>query len=425
MTGDLEEEVKMKPNTHPQKGQALILIVLAIVGLIGLVALAIDGGNAFSDRRHAQNAADTAALAAALAKVHQQDWATAGLGRAATNDYTNDGVRSTVTVNNPPGAGCDGSVPNPVNLAADPDDTIGYYIQVIIHSNVHTYFAPVVGIDQVHNCVEAIARGKPAVVKPIHFGNAMISLDPSSCSAFWSHGNSTALILGSGVFVNSNCPNNAFQQSGSSIVASSTICVVGGATYNIGAVAPAPQTHCGDPIPYPPEYLWPQVTCSTNATKTGSVITPGNIPGSWIGGTVTLQPGTYCINGDVKINAGNNITGVGVLLYLSNGGLSINGGATVNISAQTSGSFAGLLLYLPITNTNPIVLNGNSNSAFTGTILAPGSEIQVNGTGSAYGYHCQFIGKTVDMSGNNALTITYYDNENYDITLPPSIDLVR
>ena len=415
----------MNHTAYHQKGQSLILIVLAIVGLIGLVALAVDGGNAFSDRRHAQNAADTAALAAALAKVHQQDWTTAGLGRAASNAYFNDGVRSTVTVNNPPGAGCDGSVPNPVNLAADPDDKINYYIQVIIHSNVNTYFAPVVGIDQVHNCVEAIARAKPAVVKPIHFGNAMVSLDPNSCSAFWSHGNSTALILGGGIFVNSNCAANAFQQSGSSIVVSSTICVVGGATYNGDDVAPPPQTNCSDPIPYPPEYLWPQVTCSTNATKAGSVITPGNIPGSWIGGTVTLQPGTYCINGDVKINAGNNITGTGVLLYLSNGGLNINGGATVNISAQTSGDYAGLLIYLPITNTSPIVLNGNSNSGFTGTILAPASQIQVNGTGSAYGYHCQFIGKTVDMSGNNSLIITYYDNENYDITLPPAIELVR
>ncbi len=38
---------------HAEKGQALILIVLAIVGLIGLTALAIDGGNAFMNRRHA------------------------------------------------------------------------------------------------------------------------------------------------------------------------------------------------------------------------------------------------------------------------------------------------------------------------------------------------------------------------------------
>ena len=57
----------MKHSKH-EKGQALILIVLAIFGLVGLTGLTIDGGNAYSDRRHAQNAADAAVLAAALAK---------------------------------------------------------------------------------------------------------------------------------------------------------------------------------------------------------------------------------------------------------------------------------------------------------------------------------------------------------------------
>ena len=58
----------MKPRLQ-ERGQALILIALAAVGLFGFSALAIDGSRVFSDRRHAQNAADTAALAAALARV--------------------------------------------------------------------------------------------------------------------------------------------------------------------------------------------------------------------------------------------------------------------------------------------------------------------------------------------------------------------
>ena len=53
-----------------EKGQAIILIAFGIVAMIGFTALAIDGGRALSDRRHAQNAADTAVLAAALDKVN-------------------------------------------------------------------------------------------------------------------------------------------------------------------------------------------------------------------------------------------------------------------------------------------------------------------------------------------------------------------
>ncbi|KAF0108805.1 MAG: hypothetical protein FD146_691 [Anaerolineaceae bacterium] len=411
-----------------ETGQALILIVLAIVGLIGLTALAVDGGNAFTDRRHAQSAADAAALAAALAKVHEQNWTSAGMARAADNEYTNDGVRSIVTINNPPGAGCDGSVPNPLNLAADPNDRVEYYIQVIIRSNVDTYFAPVVGVEQVHNCVEAIARARPAVTGQIAFGNAMVSLNLHDCRSFWVHGTADTDVTGSGVFVNSDCSSGAFQafdQSGNATLSAPNICVVGGATYGAGDVIPPPQTGCGTQLPYPPEYIWPQPTCSVDGTRNNGILTPGNIPGSWLGADVTLQPGTYCISGNATINANDVVTGVGVLLYFIDGRLHINGGAELNLSAQTTGDYAGLLIYLPLTNDNTVILNGNANSTFTGTILAPASEIQINGTGSSYGFHSQVIGYTIDLIGTADTSIFYNDNENYDITLPPTIEIVQ
>ncbi len=52
-----------------ERGQALVLIAFAAVGLFAFTALAIDGSRVYSDRRHAQNAADTSALAAALARI--------------------------------------------------------------------------------------------------------------------------------------------------------------------------------------------------------------------------------------------------------------------------------------------------------------------------------------------------------------------
>ena len=58
--------------TYPknsERGQALIVIAIVLVVLAGIIGLAIDGGNVFLDRRKAQNAADAAALAAALARV--------------------------------------------------------------------------------------------------------------------------------------------------------------------------------------------------------------------------------------------------------------------------------------------------------------------------------------------------------------------
>jgi uncharacterized membrane protein len=50
-----------------EKGQAIVLFALAVVGLVAITALAIDTSNVYSERRHAQTAADNASLAGALA----------------------------------------------------------------------------------------------------------------------------------------------------------------------------------------------------------------------------------------------------------------------------------------------------------------------------------------------------------------------
>src|SRR5262249_21852765 len=84
-----------------EKGQALILITLIAIGLFAFAALAIDGSIAFSDERHAQNAADTSVLAAALAKIRGKDWTTTvstARARASSNGYNNNGTTNVVEV---------------------------------------------------------------------------------------------------------------------------------------------------------------------------------------------------------------------------------------------------------------------------------------------------------------------------------------
>lgn len=48
-----------------ERGQSLVIIALMVVVLMGILALVIDGGNAYAQRRAAQNAADAGALAGA------------------------------------------------------------------------------------------------------------------------------------------------------------------------------------------------------------------------------------------------------------------------------------------------------------------------------------------------------------------------
>jgi len=109
----------------PERGQALVIFVLALVAIIAVTGLVLDGGSAFAQRRDQQNAADLAALAAAITHGNTPgDYSTRefagrsrGFGVAAANGYPTggaivvtvsaspfgggSGVRYVVTVNKP------------------------------------------------------------------------------------------------------------------------------------------------------------------------------------------------------------------------------------------------------------------------------------------------------------------------------------
>ena len=55
----------MKQIRTSERGQILVLLVLAMIGMLGLTALAVDGGMVYADRRYMQSAADAATLAGA------------------------------------------------------------------------------------------------------------------------------------------------------------------------------------------------------------------------------------------------------------------------------------------------------------------------------------------------------------------------
>jgi hypothetical protein len=59
-----KQEVPMKKNRN-ERGQSLVIIAIAFLALVAMVALIIDGGSLYLNRRNAQTAADAAALAGA------------------------------------------------------------------------------------------------------------------------------------------------------------------------------------------------------------------------------------------------------------------------------------------------------------------------------------------------------------------------
>lgn len=411
------------------RGQALVLIAAAVIGLVAMVGVAVDGGSAFGERRHAQSAADSAVMAAALAKVSSvPNWREAAQRILAENGFD----PSLAVINNPPSVqDC-----HPDDGRASPYVGDNNYVQIILRSSAPAYFAPVVGFRQFNICVEAVARAKPPVKGPLYDGNAMVALsciDPAGVKAYEATGNVTLKVHGGGIFSNSRA-NSALYTGGQAEIWAPAYAVVGGyggngKLYTEDGSQQATVTAGVTAYPCPPDLGISTPTCSQNGTKnpTTKVVTPGNIPASYLENSAYLQPGVYCISGGkATVNAGDILQGDGVLLFFKDDAyLQINGHATVKLSAATSGDYAGLLMYALYTNRNKFIFNGNSNSYWTGTILLLGAEAQINGTGSTSGYHSQIISDSIYYGGTADGEVWFSADENFKLNLPAVIELTE
>jgi Flp pilus assembly protein TadG len=429
-----------------EKGQALVLITLAAVALFAFAALAIDGSAIFSDRRHAQNAADTAALDAALAKArNDSNWETEGLARALSNGYDNNGSTNDVVFYNPP---IDG-----------PYKDNNQYIQVKIRSDVKTTFARVVGREKATNNVQAVARASIPEVTTWFDGHALVSVMKGCRTAGDPHdpfvigGNGTTVINKSGVFVNSEC-DPAFEDNGNSNMLTTTkgVCVVGGVENGVNGVNPPPKENCSSQID-PAKYQLPNPVC----TKAGSIVGSGGNYEAWPGyfnrtgnqtfpegtnsGTLKLNKGIYCLengmslNGHLDITTDLNENGVhdaeseGVFFFVPDGDIIFNGGANINIHAISSldnnfpERFLNYLIYIPPSNEANVTITGNSGSTFTGTILAPASHITLDGSGNSFSLDTQIIGYNTTITGSGHIEITFNQSNNGVTVTQPGVEL--
>jgi len=427
-----------------ESGQALIILVFAIIGLLGMTGLTVDGGMAFTDRSKAQTAADTAALAGALANtkgtgITNQVITNAALNLAASNSYNNDGTRNIVNVTIT--ATAPGVCP----------DT-GKIVKVDITSNVPTTFANLVGLKQITNKVTASSRAcdvSGTAGSPLYAGNAVYSTRTSAC------GNGTSdkalgiqggqLQMWGGGLGSASTDGDCMDFSGGNVQLKKEESGTDCADINSAASSGTGGVHqydgikdiCGNKnynvsFPAPPADL--NITCTGNADKSGNTLKPGNWPGTTgvtgdfpQAGVTTLLPGTYCVNGDFTLNGGANLTGNGVTIVMNTGGIKWNGNMTLHLSGPTTDPYKGLVIYMPPTNNSQIIMNGSSNVTLVGTLLAQNAPCDFVGSGQIQKVELQMICYTWQMNGSADVQIMYSASTLYSPStlVPPTIELLQ
>jgi Flp pilus assembly protein TadG len=401
-------------NQKSEKGQALILVAFAAIGLFAFAALAIDGSRVYSDRRQAQNAADTAALAGALAYVRGNDIQAAAQARTTDNGY-DGGEKSDVTITTTAIAAGSGKCPG---------NTSGTEITVKIVSYLDTTFARIIGRDMVPSTVSATAKGCDFYRKAMFNGNAIVGLKPSGSCSFDS-GNSNAVhwtLEGGGIFAN-GC---AFSKNNASVdLNGNCVTSVGTAT---GFTCSQPyQTSLA--IDYPDEVLamMPPNPCDG---------TPGDVGLQPPASGSTFSNGVYCISDldkyDKKDIVLNNAT-----LYVTDQtfDLKFAGGGGFYGTPTQSGEYANYYMIVAMrptpcpsftsNKTQVIEWRGNGAGTFYGTVLAPSACLDLRGNADQSAMHSQVIGYIVGSNGNAEVYVRYKEDENHRIPVDPSITLLK
>jgi len=421
---------------NSEKGQAIVYLVLGLVVFLGFVAMAIDGGMALADRRHEQNAADAASLAgggkAAIDLENYgmttSDWS-CGNAQFAMNNGEYAAIQrahaNNFTITDPYPSPCN------YNCVIATCSNAGKYIDVSVEISATTQsnFLQLVFPNALHNEVKAGTRIYPGY--PAGFGNAIVALDDSACTEpgkeggiFYSNPGSEINIYGGGVI-----SNGCLRQNGNITVTIDNGDVLYHQPWNLDPEDWDPDPEPTSLIVKPSDFGVPfTVTCPSLTKATDLEKDLSKKP-------VTLPEGLTCITGNLSINAGDQLSGTDVTILMVDGKLTINGGASINLSAPPEGAtkgIPGVLIYVPSPEPfdpsvcpikkQEVSLNGNEESIFHGTVLAPCSTITLNGTGGN-SYEGQVVGWNVYIGGDATLELTYKRNPLFD--QPASMELHR
>lgn len=383
-----------------EQGQALVFVVLGIGAVLALFALVMDVGQLLYTKRQLQTAADAAAVAAAL--EIQTCGSTTNctvMQTAAKASFTENGLSTPTLVTQCASSSASGLILQlnnaPCSLgASDPNYQNKSVVEAIVSKKQPTMFGKLLGI----STVNLTARAESGAGGP---SNCIFVLNPTASQSLLMNSNAQ-ITAQCGVMVNSNSSSALLANSGVKLTATA-INIVGGTLLN-GSPTLSPTPVKGASAAADPFASTPKPTVGSCGSSTASpfwgaannVSVSGNVtfnPGVYCGGinlnsgaTATLNAGTYIMKGSVNAGSGSSITGNGVTIYFSTGSLTMNSSSHASLVAPTSGTYSGMLLFQDSSDTNSIILDGDSTSKWQGAVYAPSAQLTLNGGSNLAAY---------------------------------------
>lgn len=377
-----------------RRGATAAIVALLLPILLGASALAIESIEMTYVRRAMQRQADSGALAGAFARSQSQLVTATVTGDLAKN--ANIALNVAPVIENAPTSGTYAGSPNAVRVVLATDLTLPF--SRMFAPNVRIRVSATAAVVSIGDyCAVALEGGNVAGISM--GGNATVEL---SC------GMATNSIAANGV-----------TSSGSAVVKATPIAAVGGLQPSSNYVPPTvlipysvPQADPFAALPNPVP-SGGKLDGSVNSNQT-AILSPGRYEGMNLKGIVTLNPGVYYVDGgSFSVGAQAAVKGDGVTIVLTSStaatnassiaSVDINGGAYLNLTATTTGTYAGILFYQDrrALDSGNNKINGNANSKLQGAIYFPRQEVQFTGTSGMTIDCIQLVARRLVFTGNS------------------------
>jgi hypothetical protein len=116
--------------------------------------------------------------------------------------------------------------------------------------------------------------------------------------------------------------------------------------------------------------------------------------------SLTLGAGLYIVTGNVQLTGSGTLSGTGVTFY-TEGNTAVSGSSTLNLAAPTSGPYDGILFFQSRSDNQSIQISGSSNMTLEGIIYAPDAALTFSGSSSSTIY-TDLVVDSVDFSGSTS-----------------------
>jgi Flp pilus assembly protein TadG len=368
---------------HNRRGNVAILTALSIPLVVGGAGFGVEVGYDYYEQVKLQQAADAAAFGGAVElRRGSADSAVQAMALTAAAQNGENAATDTTTITTPTGG------------------APAHAVQATIARNEPRIFS-------------ALFTSRPLVVSvtaTAQFASTdqacVLALDPSASAAVNFSGNTTSTFNNCSVMSDSIASSSVNVQ-GSAQMYVPCVYAVGGTTLTSGAhltSCSSAQTGLG-PVGDPFASLSIPANTGPCLNGNGSNLSPGRYCNLSLKNHVTLQPGTYIIDGGLSTNANAVVSGTGVTLVFYNGGVSLNGSSVFNISAPTSGPMTGMLMVGARGNTSLVTINGDATSSMTGNLYFPNAPVSYLGNFTGTNGCMHIVADTVQWTGNTTVGI--------------------